>query len=318
MNISICITTYNEEKNISSLIDSLLKQTLKPKEIIIVDGGSSDSTLAIIQKYSNKNKFIKFIKAKCSRSEGRNIGIKLAKNEIIAVTDAGCVANKSWLREITHPFTTGVIDISAGFYKMKGRNPVQNAMSVFLGVQPQDFGLNFLPSTRSIAFTKNAWIKVGGFPESRENSAEDTDFNYKAVKIGLNYARVKTAVVEWGMPENFKDFFYKIKEYARWDALHNIWWHPIQRFTSHNIRALSIVLRHVVFLILLLLTFYNRSFSPLFFITFLGYLFYAYCKIYYKLKSAEAAIYGPLLQIVCDFAVIAGFIRGILETKWQA
>jgi len=42
MQITVCITTFNEEKSIAKLLDSLLDQTLKPTDIIIVDGGSTD------------------------------------------------------------------------------------------------------------------------------------------------------------------------------------------------------------------------------------------------------------------------------------
>ena len=104
-----------------------------------------------------------------------------------------------------------------------------------------------------MAFTKKAWEEVGGFPEGGGNSAEDTDFNYKAVKMGLKYSRVKSAIVEWGMPETLSEFFKKINEYAKWDARYKIWWHPSQRLASHNIKSLLILFRYSVGLSLLIL-----------------------------------------------------------------
>ena len=89
MNISICITTFNEEGSIGPLLDSLLAQTKKAEEIVIVDGGSTDKTVEIIRHYQKKDRRIKLLTEKCSRAKGRNIGIEIAKNEIIAITDAG-------------------------------------------------------------------------------------------------------------------------------------------------------------------------------------------------------------------------------------
>ena len=50
INISVIIPTYNEEKNISTLINALLSQSFLPDEIIISDGHSKDNTLKIVQK----------------------------------------------------------------------------------------------------------------------------------------------------------------------------------------------------------------------------------------------------------------------------
>ncbi len=312
MNISICITTFNEEGSIGALLDSLLVQTKKPDEIVVVDGGSTDKTIEIIRHYQKKDRRIKLLTEKCSRAKGRNLGVEIAKNDIIAITDAGCVADPDWLKNLTASFATGRVDISAGFYKMVGDSRFQKAESVFLGVTPRKFDINFLPSTRSMAFRKNAWELVGGFPEGKGNSAEDTDFNYKAVKLGLKYSRVKNAVVEWGMPRTLNEFRFKIFEYAKWDAKYGIWWHPIQRFMSHNIKAVLILLRYILGFGILLLSFKYHSVLPIFLIFLFAYLFWSFRKVFLEFRSWEVAVYGPILQITADIAVMSGFISGII------
>lgn len=312
MNISICITTFNEEGNIGTLIDSLLNQTKKPTEIVIVDGGSKDKTVDIIRHYQKKDSKIKLLVEKCSRAKGRNIGIEIAKSEIIAITDAGCIAHPDWLEEITGPFVHEEVDISAGFYKMIGENPMQKAMSVFLGVMPRNFGINFLPSTRSMAFRKTAWEEVGGFPEGRGNSAEDTDFNYKAVKLGMKYARVKNAIVEWGMPRTIREFRFKIQEYAKWDVRYGIWWHPAKGLASHNIKALSVLLRYLVGFLVLVLSFKFTSLFPILLICLFAYFIWAFRKIYIEFGDYRIAIWGPILQMISDFGVMSGFLSGII------
>ncbi len=253
---------------------------------------------------------------KVSRAKGRNLSIEIAKGEIVAITDAGCVADRDWLKNITAPFATGRVDISAGFYHMVSGSasrmtPMQKAESVFLGVTPRKFGINFLPSTRSMAFTKKAWEEIGGFPEGRGNSAEDTDFNYKAVKLGLKYSRVKDAIVEWGMPATLYEFFKKINDYAKWDARYKIWWHPSQRLASHNIKALLVLIRYVFGLSLVILSF-KYSTLPSLLILFLIYIIWAYRKVYPEFGDWKVTLWGPVLQITSDTAVMAGFISGIL------
>lgn len=316
MKASVCITTYNEEENIAALLDSLASQSKKPDEIIIVDGGSSDKTPEIIRHYQKKFSYIKTVFEKCSRSRGRNISVDLARNEVVAMTDAGCTADTDWLKNITHPFTcTSRVHVVAGFYRMTGDANIQKAMSVFLGVTPRNFNHNFLPSTRSMAFTKSAWEAVGGFPESEINSAEDTDFNYKAVKLGLKYSRVKNATVEWGMPETLKDFFNKVKDYAKWDVVYGIWWHPAQRLMSHNIKALSIFARYLLFLFLLIMSLTSYlSFAYLLICLFV-YLAWAFRKEYAEFNDWKISLWGPFIQVISDFAVMSGFLSGIFSKK---
>jgi glycosyltransferase involved in cell wall biosynthesis len=313
MNTSICITVFNEEKSIGALLDSLLAQTKKADEIVIVDGGSTDKTVEIINHYQKRFGGIKLLKEKCSRSKGRNLGVEVAGNNIIAITDAGCIAHKDWLENITEPFSQDRVDISAGFYHMTGSDPVSKAMSVFLGVTPRHFDINFLPSTRSMAFRKSAWEEVGGFPESRENSAEDTDFNYKVVKLGLKYARVKSAIVEWGMPDTISDFCRKIYSYAKWDICYGIWWNPAQGLASHNIKALFVIVRYLMAVAFLICCFSHPPLFAYWLICLFAYLIFSFRKIFVEFGDWHSALWGPFLQITCDLAVMRGFISGIIS-----
>ena len=163
-----------------------------------------------------------------------------------------------------------------------------------------------------MAFTKKSWEAVGGFPEGKNNSAEDTDFNYKAVKLGLKYSRVKNAIVEWGMPGTLRDYFGKIKAYAEWDVRYGIWWHPTQQLMSHNIKSLSKYIRYGIALFLLVLSIMNTRLFPILIIYILIYLFWSYRKVFLEFGDWRVAIWGPVAQIVSDLAVMQGFISGII------
>lgn len=313
MKISVCVTTLNEEETIASLLDSLFSQSAKPEEIIIVDAGSKDKTVEIISHYQKKFGLIKLLKEKCSRAKGRNMAVDIAKNEIIAMTDAGCVPNKDWLASLTLPFSTDRVGVAAGFYTMKGETPISQAMSIFLGTSDKNFDVSFLPSTRSIAFRKSVWAEVGGFPESIPGAAEDTVFNYKLLKNGVKISRVKNAIVEWGMPGDIKEFFWKIFNYAKGDAKSKIWIFPGKTLTSHNIKALSILLRYlfaIVFFVYCLTV--GTSLLLLWFLGVLIYIFWAFRKVFAEKGKVEVAIWGPVLQMVSDAGVISGFISGII------
>lgn len=87
--ISIIVPIYNVEKYLERCIDSLLRQTYKNIEIILVDDGSTDHSPKMIDEYQSQNKKIKVIHQKNGGlSNARNNGLEIAKGEYIAFIDS--------------------------------------------------------------------------------------------------------------------------------------------------------------------------------------------------------------------------------------
>ncbi len=313
MKISVCITVLNAEKIIVPLLDSLQLQTKKADEIVVVDGGSSDKTVELLKHFQKKDKRIKLLFESCLRARGRNLAVEIAKNEVIAMTDTGCVPHKDWLEKITSPLIHPEIDIVAGVYGMVGETPKQKALGVFLGFPLSKFDRDFLPTARSIAFRKEAWEKAGEFPERGENSAEDTEFNYNAVSRGLKYSRVKDAVVEWGIPDSLDEGLKTMRDYAMWDAKHGIWLSTKHKFPSHNIKVIFIFLRYLTGTLLVILGFRIYTFFLATLVGFVIYLFWAYRKVYLEFRDFRVAIWGPIIQVSSDFSVMSGFAAGVMQ-----
>jgi len=96
--ISVIVPAYNAENHIEKTINSLLNQTLKDLEIIIVNDGSLDNTLQILKKYSKK---IKIIDQKNSGPGGaRNAGIKAATGEYIGFLDSDDTQDESMYEQM--------------------------------------------------------------------------------------------------------------------------------------------------------------------------------------------------------------------------
>ena len=85
---SIIIPAYNVEKYISRCIDSILSQTYKDFELIIVDDGSTDSTGAICDSYTNDSRVRVFHIFNGGASKARNIGIKESNGSFIQFIDS--------------------------------------------------------------------------------------------------------------------------------------------------------------------------------------------------------------------------------------
>lgn len=87
--LSVIIPIYNVEKYLTKCIESVINQTYKNIEIILVNDGSTDNSKEIIDKYSSIDSRIKVINKKNGGlSDARNVGIELAKGEYITFLDS--------------------------------------------------------------------------------------------------------------------------------------------------------------------------------------------------------------------------------------
>ena len=102
--VSVIIPTYNEEEDIGACLDSILKQSYKQIEIIVVDDGSTDRTIEIVKKF----KKVKLIKGE-HKGPGfsRNKGAKKAKGKILSFVDADMVFDKNYIKYLVKPIMEG-------------------------------------------------------------------------------------------------------------------------------------------------------------------------------------------------------------------
>lgn len=87
--VSVIVPIYNTEKYLSKCIDSIINQTYKEIEIILVDDGSQDRSLEIIKEYQRIDSRIKFTKNKSKGvSSCRNTGLEIAKGDFVLFVDS--------------------------------------------------------------------------------------------------------------------------------------------------------------------------------------------------------------------------------------
>ena len=87
--ISIIVPVYNVEKYLKECLDSLINQTLEDIEIICINDGSTDNSLAILEEYQKKDSRIKvFSQRNQGVSAARNLGIEKATGEYLTFLDS--------------------------------------------------------------------------------------------------------------------------------------------------------------------------------------------------------------------------------------
>jgi glycosyltransferase involved in cell wall biosynthesis len=227
--VSLITTERNEAGAMAEFIDSVLEQSVKPDEIVIADADSTDGTKEIIQSYIDKGAPIQLVVVPGNRSVGRNAAIEAATHEVIAVADVGCRLDKDWFKHITQPFRddpkTGAV---AGGFKAEPKTQFEKVSTDLMIADEDERDVKtWLPSSRSIAFTKTAWRKAGTYPDYREFEkrlqmkcgGEDTLFDLALKDAGYEFADGLKAIVYWRPRPDFKSFYLQYYWYAVGDGM---------------------------------------------------------------------------------------------------
>jgi glycosyltransferase involved in cell wall biosynthesis len=226
MKISVIVTVLNEGPAICRLLDSLAAQTRQPDEVVIVDGGSADSTLTTLQNYADQGHLSLriLVEPGANISRGRNIAIAAASGDVIASTDAGVWLAPEWLAELIAPFKSeNPPQVVAGFFVPDPQSVFEIAMGATVLPVLADIDLDrFLPSSRSVAFTRSAWEAAGGYPEWLDY-CEDLIFDLRLRELYQPFAFAPRAVAHFRPRSSLRSFFKQYYQYARGDGKADLW-----------------------------------------------------------------------------------------------
>jgi glycosyltransferase involved in cell wall biosynthesis len=236
MKISVIVTVKNEGDTIADLLESIIAQTRPADEIVVCDGGSSDNTLETLEVYRQWLPLKVVMAPGANISQGRNRAIEASTGGIIAVTDAGVVLDPSWLEELTSPILSGETAVVSGWFEADPFTDFEVVMGATVlpsrrEIEPE----KFLPSSRSVAFLKDAWRSVGGYPEWLDYG-EDLVFDMALRHRYGPFPFAGRAVAYFRPRGSLRAFFRQYYYYARGDGKANLW------ARRHAIRYLTYLL----------------------------------------------------------------------------
>jgi glycosyltransferase involved in cell wall biosynthesis len=191
-------TTFNEAASLPILLASIAEQTVKPDEVVVCDAGSRDVTVKQLKAWGKTSGIstVVVVEKGANISRGRNVAIAKAEGDIIAVTDGGCELSPHWLAAITKPLL-GKVELAYGLTKPVGTSWVGQSYAALYDASTRSAEMNETElSSRTVAFTKDAWKKVNGYPEDLTLAGEDTLFFLELHKY-YKPVFVPTAVVAW-------------------------------------------------------------------------------------------------------------------------
>lgn len=226
MKVSLICTVLNEGRSINNLLDTIAQQTRPPDEIVFVDGGSTDDTVARLQAFAAQMAMPVqvIVEPGANISRGRNVAIQAATHPLIASTDAGVRLSSNWLESLLKPLQhEPALKVVAGFFIADPQTAFEVAMGATVLPNLSDINpATFLPSSRSVVFCKESWAAIGGYPEWLDY-CEDLIFDIRLKETGAPFGFAPDAVAYFRPRGNLRAFFKQYYRYARGDGKSDLW-----------------------------------------------------------------------------------------------
>ncbi|OLE55884.1 MAG: hypothetical protein AUG51_01260 [Acidobacteria bacterium 13_1_20CM_3_53_8] len=235
------VPVRNEENSICELLDGLLSQTRAPDEIVITDGGSTDSTASIIEGYIERAAPIRLIRTGGALpGRGRNLATAQATCEWIAFTDAGIRPAKDWLEALARRAESDDgVEVVYGLYEPVTDSLFKECAAIAYVPPPVEVdGAPMRPRfIASALMRRDVWRAVGGFPEHLR-SAEDLLFMDKVEEANFRTAYEPRALVKWDVQPTLWRTFKRFVTYSRNNIRAGLW----SRWQSAIFRRYAVIL----------------------------------------------------------------------------
>lgn len=217
--VSIVIPAFNEEKVIRDTIQSALALTYPQKEIIVVDDGSTDSTLKIARETAISKPVTVVSKPNGGKWSALNKGVESARGEIIVCIDADTRLDKDAIEPMLRHFNDPKVAAVAGNVKVGNRNKTLTklqALEYVTSINIQRRGESCLNRITVVpgplgAFRKSVIKEVGMY--SPDTFAEDADLTLNILKAGYRIQYEPGSLGYTEVPTKLKDL---AKQRYRW------------------------------------------------------------------------------------------------------
>jgi glycosyltransferase involved in cell wall biosynthesis len=191
MRCSIIINNYNYGRYIGKAIDSALSQTHTDCEVVVVDDGSSDDSVSVIQSYGDQ--IVSVLKENGGQGSAMNVGFEKSSGDVIIFLDSDDWLELNAVEEVLNAYHEGVSHL---YYGLEMKTPEGDSLGAFkLELETLDQGfdawravvgrgsVNFPPTTAN-AFSRSALAQILPMPEADFRIRADVYLLHCAVFYG--------------------------------------------------------------------------------------------------------------------------------------
>jgi glycosyltransferase involved in cell wall biosynthesis len=234
VSISIIIPALNEEKMIGRCLESLARLAFARErfEVLVVDNGSRDNTLAIAESFKDRLNLGILQKTGVRISALRNLGAGAALGDILAFLDADCVPAGDWLDRILELASSDGAGVLGAHYLLPEDSSWVGRTWHRYQEAPKSGEVSHVPAG-DLIMRREDFLGLGGFDETIQTN-EDCELCERARKAGMQVrAFPQIGVVHLGMAQSLRVFFRK----QAWHGTHVIKVFLRDVLKSHNREA---------------------------------------------------------------------------------
>jgi len=227
--ISVVVPVLNEERYLGRTLEILSRQTYPEAryEVLVVDGGSTDSTVEIADALALSDSMIRVLQNPGRwSSRGRNVGIRVSTGEYILIVDGHCLLRDlDYLEKVAQLFAATGADCLGRPQPLEFETalPLQKAIAIArtspIGHHADSLiyssGETFAPAISvAVAYRRSVFTKVGLFDEAFD-ACEDVEFNYRVDQAGLRCFFSDQIAVPYVPRSSLLDLSRQLMRYGR-------------------------------------------------------------------------------------------------------
>ncbi|MDE7026243.1 MAG: glycosyltransferase [Paramuribaculum sp.] len=305
---SVIVPVYNRIDEVRDLLESLLNQSYKDFEVILVEDGSTLPCREVAETYASKGLDVRYYyKTNEGRSIARNHGIERSNGDYLIFFDSDCVIPADYFQTLAGELDTHPLDCFGGPDAAHDSfTPTQKAinfaMTSFLttgGIRGGKVQMEkFVPRSFNMGYSRQVWQKVGGF---REMFSEDIDMSTRIRQAGFSIGLIRPAYVYHKRRIDLKKFWRQVHVFGMSRITLKLLY-PDSLKIVHTLPALAVIIG-AIFLLL------GTLVSPLWLTPLAVYalvLFFTALGSTGSIKVAALSIPAAAIQI-CGYGT--GFIR---------
>ncbi|MGH7837111.1 MAG: glycosyltransferase [Candidatus Binataceae bacterium] len=219
--VSVIVPTYNRAGTIGRCLTALRAQDFgRPFEIVVVNDGSTDSTLEVLAGFPEVRVLTQ---ANAGPAVARNHGVRAATGEIVLFTDDDCEPFPNWLTEMLKPFDDPAVVGTKGVYRSRQRELVARFVQIeyedryrLMARQPT---IDFI-DTYSAAFRRARFLELGGYDTAFPVACcEDSELSYRMSARGWKMIFAPSAIVWHQHPASLANYLRRKFKFAVWRVL---------------------------------------------------------------------------------------------------
>jgi glycosyltransferase involved in cell wall biosynthesis len=220
---SLIIPVYNRPQELDELLACIQTQEFKDFEVVVIEDGSIEDAVLIIEKYAEAFPLAYYVKENGGQGFARNYAFERAKGDYFIILDSDALLEPSYLSEVDKAVKAEGLDLFGGpDQDHPSFTPIQKAISYSMtsffttgGIRGKEknIGGQFHPRSFNMGISRKVYEATGGFKITR--MGEDIEFSIRCISLGFKSGLIPKAFIYHKRRTDFRQFYRQLHFFGR-------------------------------------------------------------------------------------------------------